>query len=92
MLAHVLYMVIEHLRDTKAVYERFAAKGRMLPDGLRYVDSWIVDTAAMDTCYQLMETDDPALFDVWFARWSDLGSIEVVPVISSAEASARAAT
>ena len=61
----------------------------MLPDGLRYVDSWIVDDDALDRCFQLMETDDPALFDEWTSRWDDLGSIEVLPVIKSAEAAAR---
>jgi hypothetical protein len=61
----------------------------MLPDGLHYVDSWIVDDGNLDTCYQLMETDDPSLFDVWLANWSDLGTFEVIPVISSPEAAAR---
>jgi hypothetical protein len=91
MLAHVRYMVIERFTDTAAVYARFAEKGRMLPAGLEYVDSWVVDSPAMDTCFQLMETDDVALFDEWFSHWSDLGSIEVVPVLSSGEAAARAA-
>ena len=35
---------------------------------------------------------DAALFDVWFAHWSDLVSFEVLPVITSAEAAARAET
>ena len=62
----------------------------MLPDGLRYVDSWVVDDVAMDRCFQLMEADDPALFDEWIARWSDLTEFEVYPVLSSAEAAIRA--
>ena len=70
------------------IYERAAERGRMLPDGLVYIDSWI-DATTLDRCFQLMETDDPALFDEWFANWSDLGTIEVVPVIGSAEASKR---
>jgi hypothetical protein len=60
----------------------------MLPAGLLYVDSWIDES--LDRCFQLMETDDPRLFDEWIAAWSDLGEFEIVPVIGSAEASARA--
>lgn len=84
------YLVIERFTSgPEPVYARAAERGRMLPDGLHYVDSWIVDDGRLDTCYQLMEADDPALFDVWLANWSDLGTFEVIPVISSAEASAR---
>ena len=83
-------MVVEHYtHGAEAVYARGAERGRMLPDGLRYVDSWIVDDGRLDTCYQLMDTDDPSLFDVWLANWNDLGTFEVYPVISSAEASDR---
>lgn len=83
------YMVIEHFTSgPRPVYERAAERGRMLPEGLVYIDSWI-DERTLDRCFQLMETDDPALFDEWFSHWSDLGTIEVVPVIGSAEASAR---
>jgi hypothetical protein len=70
------------------VYARAAERGRMLPDGLAYVDSWI-DERSLDRCFQLMETDDPALFDIWIARWADLAEFEVVPVISSAQAASR---
>jgi hypothetical protein len=85
-----MYMVVErYLHGAEPVYARGAERGRMLPDGLRYIDSWIVDDAELDTCYQLMEADDPTLFDVWLDNWSDLVAIEVHPVISSAEASAR---
>jgi hypothetical protein len=88
----MLYMVIEkYLHGPAPVYERFAERGRMLPGGLAYVDSWIVDDAGMDQCFQLMETSDPALFDAWFERWSDLVSIQWYPVLTSAEAAARAA-
>ena len=61
----------------------------MLPDGLRYIDSWIVANDALDTCFQLMETNDPTLFEVWLAQWSDLATFEVFPVINSAEAASR---
>lgn len=87
----MLYMVVErYLKGAGPVYSRAEARGRMLPDGLRYVDSWVVDDVAMDRCFQLMETDDPALFDEWIERWADLVAFEVVPVLSSAEAAMRA--
>ena len=83
-------MVIERYTSGPGpVYERAAVQGRMLPDGLRYLDSWVVDGERLHTCFQLMETDDPALFDQWFARWRDLVEFELHPVITSAEASAR---
>jgi hypothetical protein len=85
------YMVIErYLHGPGPVYERFAAPGRMLPDGLAYLDSWIVDDGAMDHCFQLMEASDPAVFGAWFQRWSDLVSFELFPVLTSTEAAARA--
>jgi hypothetical protein len=83
-------MVIErYLAGPGPVYERAAACGRMLPDGLAYVDSWVVDDGGMDRCFQLMETSDPALFDVWCGRWNDLVSFEVLPVMTSTAAAAR---
>jgi hypothetical protein len=82
-------MVVErYIAGPEAVYARAAAEGRMLPNGLRYVDSWVDDR--LDRCFQLMETDDPSLFEEWIAHWSDLTEFEVVPVVSSAEAAARA--
>jgi hypothetical protein len=83
-------MVIETFtRGALPVYERAAERGRMLPPGLVYVDSWI-DERSLDRCFQLMETEDASLFDEWIASWSDLAEFEVVPVIGSAEAAARA--
>ena len=84
-------MVIERfVHGARPVYERAAEQGRMLPEGLVYVDSWIDES--LERCFQLMETDDPALFDEWIANWSDIGEFEVVPVIDSATAAARAST
>jgi hypothetical protein len=84
----VLYMIIERFtRGAPSVYERAAREGRLLPDGLRYLDSWVDER--LERCFQLMETDDARLFDEWIARWSDLADFEVVPVIGSAEAAAR---
>jgi Protein of unknown function (DUF3303) len=74
------------------VYERAAACGQMLPEGLVYVSSRVVDDGGMDRCFQLMETSDPALFEVWFERRNDLVCFEVYPVITSAEAAARTGT
>jgi hypothetical protein len=84
----LLYMVVERfVRGPRPVYERAAKRGRLLPDGLAYVDSWVDER--LDRCFQLMETDDPALFDDWTARWADLAEFEVVPVLTSAEAGTR---
>jgi hypothetical protein len=89
----MLYMVIErYLAGPGPVYERAAAQGRMLPEGLEYVSSWVVDDEHMDRCFQLMRTSDPALFATWTARWSDLVSFEIHRVLTSAEAAARASS
>lgn len=86
----MLYMVIERYKHgPEPVYERAAKSGRMLPDGLWYLDSWIVDDGKLDTCFQLMETDDPRLLDEWCRHWDDLVALEIKPVIKSAEAAAR---
>ena len=85
----MLYMVIERFtRGAAPVYERAAQRGRMLPPGLAYVDSW-VEEPGLDRCFQLMETEDASLFDEWIAAWADLAEFEVVPVIGSAAAAAR---
>jgi hypothetical protein len=83
-------MVVERFRQgAEPVYARAAEHGRMLPDGLVYVDSWI-DTK-LETCFQLMETDQPALLDEWIARWDDLVDFEVLEVLTSIEAARRTA-
>ena len=81
----MLFMVIERFknRNARAVYSRFREQGRMLPDGLTYVDSWI--EANFDRCFQLMECDDPRLFQQWIIRWQDLIDFDIVPVVSSKE-------
>jgi len=87
-MRHLLYMVVEtFVRGAGPVYERAAGRGRLLPDGLEYVDSWV--DQRLDRCFQLMKTDDPSLFAEWTAGWSDLAEFEVVPVLSSPEASKR---
>jgi len=85
----MLYMVIENFRggDARPVYERFRARGRLAPEELRYVASWVTDD--LTRCFQVMECDDRALLDEWIARWDDLVACEVVPVVTSAEAAKR---
>src|ERR1700748_895598 len=86
----MLYMVVERsVAGPGPVYERAATHGRMLPAGVRYVDSWIVDDDKLDRCFQLMETDDVALLDSWRDRWSDLVEFDVLPIIKSEQAAAR---
>lgn len=87
----MLYMVVEHFRngDALPVYRRFRDHGRMTPDGLRYVSSWV--TQDLRRCFQVMECDDPALLTQWTARWEDLGAFEIIPVMTSAEAVAAVA-
>lgn len=82
----MLFMVIEHFkdRDGVAVYRRYREQGRMMPEGLRYVDSWVEPT--FERCFQLMECDDPSLFQQWIARWQDLVEFEIIPVVTSKEA------
>ena len=85
----MLYLIVEHFRngDPGPVYERFRTQGRLAPEGLHYINSWV--TPDLTTCYQVMECDDRALLDEWLAAWSDIVEFEVHPVITSPEAAAR---
>lgn len=87
----MIYLVIEHFRggDPRPVYARFAERGRLAPEGLRYVSSWV--TQDLRRCYQVMETADRALLEAWMERWSDLTDFEVIPVVTSAEAATAVA-
>ena len=78
-------MVIERFkdRDAKAIYRRLRDEGRGMPEGLKYVGSWI--EANFDRCWQLMECDDARLLQRWVAGWSDLIEFEIVPVVPSTE-------
>lgn len=88
----MLYMILEHYRggDPLPVYRRFRERGRLAPEGLRYVTSWVTEDLAH--CYQVMECEDPALLHQWIARWEDLVEFEIVPVVTSAEAAAAVAS
>lgn len=88
----MLFMVIERFknRDAAAVYRRFKERGRMMPEGLKYVGSWVEPD--FDRCFQLMESDDEGLFRQWTKHWEDLMEFEIVPVLTSQEASESVAT
>ena len=74
------YMVVEHFKPgcCAAVYQRFEQRGRLLPDGLEYIDSWV--NRERDICFQLMRTAQPALFETWFEQWQDLVNFELTPI------------
>ena len=82
----MLYMVVEHFKsgDAVPVYRRFRERGRLAPEGLHYLSSWVDEK--LRRCFQLMETDDRGLLDEWIANWSDLVDFEVFPVMTSREA------
>lgn len=80
----MLYMVVEKFTDAPEIYRRFAEKGRLMPEGLYYVSSWV--DLEVEQCFQLMETEDYTLIDEWISNWQDLADFEVFPVITSAEA------
>ena len=86
-----LYMVVEHFKnkDAVSVYRRFREHGRMAPEGLVYISSWVDDK--LERCYQLMETHDRKLLDQWTQNWKDLVDFEVFPVMTSAEAAEKIA-
>ena len=80
-------MVIETLHDPAAVYARFAAKGRMLPEGVTYIDSWVEEGGGR--CFQLMDCASVEQLQPWLDAWSDLADFEVIPVTDSATAARR---
>jgi hypothetical protein len=83
------YMIVEHFKnqDPLPVYRRFRDFGRLAPDGLEYVTSWVDER--LERCFQVMETDDRKKIDEWLSHWSDIVEFEVYPVISSKEAAER---
>lgn len=87
----MLFMVIEHFRPGQApeVYRRFRDRGRMAPEGLRYVSSWV--DLAFERCFQVMEADDEAMLAEWTKNWSDLVDFEIVKVRTSQDAAAAIA-
>ena len=81
----MLYMVVESYKAGAAaeIYRRVRERGRQLPAGLEYIESWV--DLKVTKCFQLMRTDDAQLFDRWIDQWSDLVSFEVIPVQTSAQ-------
>jgi hypothetical protein len=81
--AQLDYMVIEKFREgaKDKVYARYETRGRMLPDGLEYIDSWLSRDGSR--CFQLMKTEHAELFRIWIEKWNDLIDFEVVPVMPS---------
>ncbi len=82
----MLFMVIEHFknRDAKAVYRRFRDEGRLMPDGLAYVDSWVASD--FGRCFQIVDCEDPELLQAWARSWEDLIEFEFHPVVPSKDA------
>lgn len=87
----MLYMVVERFKngDPIPVYRRFRDRGRLAPEGLKYVASWVDER--LELCFQLMETEARELLDEWISHWDDITDFEVYPVITSAEAAERVA-
>jgi hypothetical protein len=85
-------MVVEHFRngDAAPVYRRFRERGRMAPDGLKYISSWVNE--GLSICFQVMETPDRSLLDEWMHNWADLVEFEVHPVMTSQEAAQKVGT
>ena len=85
----MLYMIIEtfHTGKVKTLYERYDKLGRQMPDGLKYIDSWVRED--FSTCFQLVETDTIDKIHEWIGHWDDLADFEIIPVISSAVAKAK---
>ena len=80
------YMIVEKFHQGKVMqlYQRFDDKGRMLRDGVKYIDSWISEDVTF--CYQLMESKQEELLRKWIGHWNDLVNFEIIPVINSAQA------
>ena len=85
----MLYMIIErfHPGKVKELYKRFETKGRMMPEGVTYINSWIDEHVSI--CYQVMESSSEEKLQEWISHWNDLADFEIIPVITSAEAKAK---
>lgn len=84
----MLFMVIENFRaqDAKSVYRRYAERGRLMPDGITYLSSWV--QADLSRCFQIVECEDVTLLQRWVAAWQDLVEFEIVPVVTGQETAA----
>jgi hypothetical protein len=84
----VLFMVIEHFKAGAApeIYRRFRERGRMAPDDVKYVASWV--DLKFETCYQVMEAENESRLREWTKHWEDLTDFEIIPVRTSSDAAA----
>jgi hypothetical protein len=87
----MLFMVVEHFKNNDAlpVYRRFRDRGRLAPEGVQYISSWVDDK--LERCFQIMEASERDLLERWIQNWSDIVDFEVFPVLSSKEAAERVA-
>lgn len=80
----MLFMIIERFKDNDMlpIYKRISDEGKMFPEGLKYIDSWIEPN--FSRCFQLMSCDDLCLLQEWILKWRGSGaSFEIVPVVNS---------
>jgi hypothetical protein len=87
----MLFMIVENFKhgDPLPVYRRFRDRGRLAPEGVQYISSWVDDK--LERCFQIMETGERNLLDSWIANWSDIVDFEVFPILSSTEAADKVA-
>ena len=87
----MLFMIVEHFKndDPIPVYRRFRDRGRLAPDGLQYISSWVDED--LKRCFQIMETADRKLLDQWMSSWSDIVKFDVYPVVTSKQAAEKVA-
>ena len=83
------FMVIETFRggDAAAVYARLEERGRMIPEGVRYLDSWVEEGGGR--CFQVMDCARREDLQPWIDAWADLVDFEVVAVTDSTTAAKR---
>ncbi len=88
----MVYMIIEkfHANKIKEIYSRLEEKGRLMPDRLKYINSWINEK--IEICFQVMETESEDKLYEWIDNWKDLTNFEVIRVINSAIAKKKVIT
>jgi len=79
-------MIIEkfHSNKIKELYERFDKKGRLMPEGVQYINSWTDEK--VEICFQIMESESEAKLLEWIDKWKDLADFEIIPVLTSQQA------
>ena len=82
----MLFMVIERFQDQDMIptYQRVRDKGRQLPAGLTFIDSWV--EPSFGRCFQLMACADARILQEWALQWRGTGvTFEFCPVVPSAQ-------